>query len=123
MTIVNLNFNCEKCGACCKFVGFVVKQVQDHHKRGVDLPHPFNLFNDFPHEIKENGTCSMLDENNLCTIYKMRPAVCNVQTMYNIYYNMMGKEKYLEVSKEACQTLRNTIERIANNDGVVNSDM
>lgn len=123
MTTVNIDFKCNGCGACCKFIGYIVKRVKDHHARGVDLPFPFSMYNDFPYDTLENGTCSKLDETNRCTVYKERPAVCNVHTMYNVHYNYMGKEEYLKNSAIACQTLRETVKRINQNDGTINSDM
>lgn len=32
-----------------------------------------------------DGACLYLDENNLCTIYETRPALCNVRTMFDVH--------------------------------------
>ena len=106
-----LNFKCNSCGACCKFVGHVVRQVQEHKERGVELPLPYSMFETFPYPFLENGTCTML-ENNRCKVYETRPDVCNVQFMYDFHYNFMSKEEYLKISNDACKVLRMTIKRI-----------
>lgn len=119
-----LDFKCNGCGACCKFVGHVVRQVQKHKAKGVELPFPYSMFESFPYPFLENGTCTMLDENNRCKVYAERPEVCNVQFMYDVYYNFMGKEEYLKVSADACKVLRMTMKRIEDHAAsIVNSDM
>jgi len=66
----------------------------------------------------------MLDDNNKCKVYDDRPEVCNVQFMYDVYYNFMGKEEYLKVSADACKVLRMTIKRIQDHaTSIVDSDM
>ena len=110
--MTTLDFKCNGCGACCKFVGHIVQQVREHKARGLELPDPYRRFEAFPYEFLGNGTCTMLDEDNKCKVYDERPEVCNVQFMYDVYYNFMGKEEYLKVSADACKFLRATIKRI-----------
>jgi hypothetical protein len=119
-----LEFKCNCCGACCKFVGHIVQQVRAHKARGLALPEPYRRFDTFPYKFLENGTCTMLDEDNRCKVYDERPEVCNVQFMFDTYYNFMGKEQYLKASADACKLLRMTAKRIEDHAAsIVYSDM
>lgn len=81
------------------------------------------MFENFPYPFLENGTCTML-ENNRCKVYDDRPAVCNVQFMYDMHYNFMTKDEYLKVSSDACKILRMTVKRIDDHaTSIVDSDM
>lgn len=48
-------WECNKCGACCKLAGFIVKNLN----RG-------------------DGVCKMLLDDNTCSIYETRPEICRV---------------------------------------------
>ena len=42
-----------------------------------------------------DGVCVYLSDENLCTIYDMRPDICNVDRMYQkVYKNIMPRELY-----------------------------
>ena len=53
-------WECNKCGACCRLAGFIIKEWD----RG-------------------DGACKMLNEDNTCSIYETRPHICRVKK--NLY--------------------------------------
>lgn len=80
-------FLCDRCGSCCRMIGKSTFGI------GMALP---------------DGSCKYLDKNtNLCSIYDKRPIYCNVDEYYDLFLtNIMPREKYYEVNKEVCKTLR-----------------
>lgn len=81
-----MKFDCTGCGACCTRVG-------ENHALLKKMGFPFDL--------KEDGrTCEKFDsETRKCTVYRNRPDVCNVSTMYYKLHSKNGKTKkkaYLE---------------------------
>ena len=60
-TFFKMNFLCSQCGACCKIAG-TIKLMPD---RG-------------------DGACVHLLDNNLCSIYNVRPDICKVDKMFEI---------------------------------------
>jgi Fe-S-cluster containining protein len=53
-----------------------------------------------------DGICRHL-ENNLCTIYESRPLVCNVEKMFNAYYNeKMSEDEYVVENIKVCKFLQ-----------------
>ncbi len=75
-------FECNGCGACCRSIGGITAMA--HFDRG-------------------DGTCKHLTENNQCSIYDTRPAMCRVDE---------GRPKQFDVAtwhrmnKQACDVLR-----------------
>ncbi len=55
-----------------------------------------------------DGICKYFDfSSNLCTIYKERPLICNVDQMYRVYFkDKMSKEEYYNLNSEACNQLK-----------------
>lgn len=82
-----MQFNCTKCGACCKHIG----EIRD------------TLNINFPYEIIDN-VCSMLDRNNLCTVYANRPEICNVSYMKR-YFPNLSEDMYLQLNYLSCARL------------------
>jgi len=74
-------FPCVRCGLCCRHV----KKVPgfDYLDRG-------------------DGVCRYL-KNRQCDIYENRPVICNVQTMYDLYYrDKVDKEVFFRENIIAC---------------------
>lgn len=82
-----MQFNCDKCGACCK-----------------NLPPGIPL-------NRGDGVCKYL-ENNLCTIYETRPDICRVGTLYDRFFkDKMTEEEYIKLTHETCDILKNKLNR------------
>ena len=77
-----MSFQCDKCGACCKFV------------YGTELD-------------RGDGTCKHLAEDNTCSIYEDRPAICRVDAMYERFHkDACTREQYYEITNHICQQLK-----------------
>jgi len=69
------NFPCTQCGLCCKHV----------NSRPPNLdPLTEFLLSKFPYKEKEDGSCEMLSEDNLCLVYDDRPLICNISLMAKV---------------------------------------
>ena len=51
-----MKWECQKCGACCKFAGYFIE--------GFD---------------RGDKVCKFLTENNICSIYESRPDICSTR--------------------------------------------
>ena len=79
------DFICDKCGECCKHI---------------DLIPELNKFNN-------NGSCKFL-ENNLCTIYNIRPSSCRVsghREKSESEPDIRMNQRYVRIGKNALQYL------------------
>lgn len=76
-----MNFPCTKCGACCR--------------RAYLLPY-------FQYTNLETGCCSKL-ENNLCSIYKDRPFICQINESKKIFFSRNLK-KYYKLNALMCNS-------------------
>lgn len=82
-----MSFNCNKCGACCKFIKFVIPEL-----------------------AKEDGSCKHLDENNLCGIYEDRPFLCRVDAVYDKHYSkILDVKEYYKLTDKICEKMREVI--------------
>lgn len=81
------NFNCDKCGLCCRNIkNSAIK---------VDLD-------------RGDGVCKNLSENNLCKIYYERPIFCNIDAYYEKFLqDLMTREKFHEINRQVCKKLKN----------------
>lgn len=80
------DFNCTKCGACCRAVGRIP---------------------DFPEPVNEDGSCVHLKEDNTCAIYETRPLICRVDEFYDLCLSdEMSKDEWHEINYVACRTLQ-----------------
>lgn len=51
--------------------------------------------------------CQFLTSDNLCSIYAMRPFLCRVDSVYELYYrDIMTLDEYYYQSELACGSLR-----------------
>ena len=76
------NFPCTQCGLCCKHVNNKAPNLDVllANKQYLD-PVRKSLFDLFPYKPKEDGSCEMLSEDNLCLVYDDRPLICNISLM------------------------------------------
>jgi len=77
-------FFCDKCGACCRNLN--MSEVYTTLDRG-------------------DGVCRYFNEHtNLCSIYKTRPILCNVELGYKKYFSKIyTEEEYFRLNYEACK--------------------
>ncbi len=80
-------FNCSKCGSCCK--NLHLNELYKELDRG-------------------DGVCKYFDEKtNRCKIYSTRPDICNVMNMYEIHFNKYySLKEYIELNEKSCEKLK-----------------
>ena len=87
------DFPCTKCGECCRQIANLTNPSNPNFK---SFPTAIqDLISIFPYESKPDGSCSMLDDNGLCSVYDSRPIICNIKLaaqLFNLpileYYRM-----------------------------------
>ena len=79
-----MNFQCDKCGICCKLL------------KGIPQLAAFD---------RGDGVCIHL-KDNLCSIYESRPDICNVEKMYVFFKEQMSEEEYLQLMSNSCKVLK-----------------
>ena len=79
-----MDFQCDKCGICCKLL------------KGIQQLAAFD---------RGDGVCIHL-KNNLCSIYDTRPDICNVEKMYASFKGKMSEEEYLKLMTDSCLALK-----------------
>ena len=78
-------FKCDGCGECCRHL--------DRSELYAELD-------------RGDGVCKFLN-GNLCTIYKDRPILCNIDKSYELYFSKVyDKEIYYQINYEACKKLK-----------------
>ena len=65
-------FPCTKCGLCCKNAKRLNAEIESYFTL---VPEELK----FPHAINEDGSCSKLTAEGLCSVYDNRPLVCNLR--------------------------------------------
>ena len=80
-------FPCSACGLCCQNIS-LVKELED-----------FDL---------GNGTCKYYDAINFkCTIYEKRPAICNVEKMFDLeYHKFFSRNEFYILNANVCNDLQ-----------------
>lgn len=81
-----LFFPCTSCGACCKYLHLAEEL------------HEFD---------RGDGVCMHLEETtNRCAIYETRPAICNIQTQYQLHYQETPWPDFVAENLQICQALQ-----------------
>lgn len=75
-----MKFPCTKCGACCRRFGKFAKD----YDRG-------------------DGVCLFLTSENLCSVYKYRPLICNVMKLHKVLMPHLSEEEYVKMNIGACK--------------------
>lgn len=80
-------FHCDKCGLCCMHIGS--SPIFSALDRG-------------------DGVCKFfVDETRLCSIYRKRPTLCNVDKAYEVYYkDELTQQEYYEINYRSCKELK-----------------
>ena len=78
-----MTFPCIQCGECCRHAGKVLPLAS---------------------MVDADGICRYLDNGtNRCTIYAMRPKVCNVSYMYRTYFKeQMTECEFIQTNLQVC---------------------
>ena len=85
---MTLTFTCDKCGACCR------------HLRLFGKPYEW-LVED------STGACRYFDPaTNLCTIYPIRPLICNVEIGYHLFFSHIAPADFIRQNQRACGLLK-----------------
>lgn len=85
-------FKCTGCGSCCKRVNIVVKATS----------HIPELT--FPYQWDESGRCEKLGNDNQCTVYEIRPLICNVELLAE--FLAIDKDLFYNENYNACIILQ-----------------
>lgn len=81
-----MEFECDKCGLCCKNIRF--SSLSAELDRG-------------------DGVCKYLTSENLCEIYSERPIFCNVTAYYEKNLSeTMSREEFYRMNYEVCERLK-----------------
>lgn len=105
-----IKFNCTGCGACCKLVGQMIFDTRFRVDMG-ETDGVVKEIAEFPYDIREDGSCSMLNPDNSCSIYEDRPDICKVHRMYEKHKaHQMTREEYYAENEKACGVLQKIIE-------------
>lgn len=90
-----MEFPCGKCGLCCKNA----KRLNDEIKSYFTTVPPELVF---PHKINDNGSCSMLTEDGLCSVYDDRPLVCNIKKLGQKFN--FDEKTWFKQNAQSCNT-------------------
>ena len=85
-----MNFQCDKCGICCKLI------------KGIPQLAAFD---------RGDGVCIHL-KDNLCSIYDSRPDICNVEKMYALFKDQMTEKEYLQLMTDSCSALKKSFKHL-----------
>ena len=89
-------FPCSSCGQCCRVVGRLLK---------TSFINPIynDLIRRFPYETNVDGSCVMLTDEGLCSVYDHRPLLCNLK----LAALLMGftDNSWMEIQAEDCNCL------------------
>jgi Fe-S-cluster containining protein len=64
-----------------------------------------DLINRFPYDTNPDGSCSMLNEDGLCSVYENRPIMCNVKLMGQLLHQ--DTTEWYRINAENCNKLIN----------------
>lgn len=80
-----MQFVCSKCGECCR------------HIKGIPELSDFD---------NGEGVCINL-VGNICSIYEIRPEICDVKKMYEKYFSLtITEEAFFEMNYKICKKLQ-----------------
>ena len=83
-----MNFECDKCGICCKNI-----RLSIFYSEELD---------------RGDGVCKHLTADNLCAIYAERPLSCNIDAYYEKFlFKKMSRREFHKLNHIACECLKN----------------
>lgn len=83
-------FPCDCCSECCRNIDKVQYLI------GFD---------------RGDGVCKFLDKSNKCSIYKIRPNMCNGEYVYKKYFSYMTVSQFHEYIYSLCKELKKRKEK------------
>lgn len=91
-------------------ISIAIMHCIDAHACGQE-PTPFmKEVSEFPYDLNEDGSCSMLDGNLKCKVYSKRPGICNAEDMYDRYWQqLLSVEEWYIKSRQSCERLKELI--------------
>jgi Fe-S-cluster containining protein len=95
------DFPCTSCGQCCRLIGLHFDHSNPVYQNSPQAVK--DLMDNFPHPINSDNSCSMLDENGLCSIYEDRPIICN--TKYAPQLLNLTKPQFNNYMAQSCNKL------------------
>ena len=66
-----MKFPCTSCGQCCRKLNLALET--DYNNVVLN-----EIRDNFPYKTLKDGSCEMLTEDGLCSVYETRPIFCNV---------------------------------------------
>ena len=97
------DFPCTSCGQCCRLIGL---HFNHSHEVYQNSPQAIkDLMDSFPYPINPDNSCSMLNEDGLCSIYDDRPIICN--TKFAPQLNHMSQSQFNQLMAQHCNILIN----------------
>lgn len=95
---------CVSCGLCCKGVGPNIAAAKDEIAKGNS-----DLFTKaiaaFPFPVDDNGACTKLLPNGLCSIYAERPDVCSIHKTWAIFFRKDDEQEFYDDTWNHCEKL------------------
>ena len=93
------DFPCTQCGQCCRHIKDILSSSESFPTVIKDL------IDRFPYDINPDGSCSMLNEDGLCSVYENRPIMCNVKLMGQLLHQ--DTTEWHRINAENCNKLIN----------------
>ena len=98
--IVEGEFPCHSCGACCMMLWDILASDDNVNKDYLDLVH------EFPYKADEAGWCEKLDKDLRCSVYEKRPLLCRIKEVWKLKFSKhTTKKDYFTSTVAACKVL------------------
>ena len=96
VTDLTVDGKCSNCGACCNDIipltNADINRIKNYVKK--NNIKPINHSNNFLVRPSYDAVCPFRDEeNSICTIYSVRPAICRFFTCHDYYQNYAANHK------------------------------
>jgi len=83
-----MEFPCTGCGICCTRVWMVKGNLTKE---------------EFPYELKDDGSCEKLGPDNKCEVYEDRPDICSIdRTFENKHSETMTRKEAYKMNAKLC---------------------
>jgi Fe-S-cluster containining protein len=79
------DFPCTGCGICCQRAGRAVVIARELISRGETNVYVQEVAA-FPHDFDNTGRCSMLTQDNKCSVYDNRPLICDIKRVWEKFH-------------------------------------
>ena len=96
-----MDYPCTRCGECCRRVQSFLEGSYEGH------PILQELISRFPYKTKEDGSCEMLTDDGLCSVYDQRPLVCNIKLGQHLF--KMDQMAWYRWNMEGCNRMMDEV--------------